>query len=454
MQLVDAATGLPADPVLVDRNTGRPLDGPGFVMAAGPAASERTRERLERVRADAARAGGSVVSSATVSSDARRVPARGGRPRRRLRSCAGPWPRRASPSGWLPAPGTATTGGRSGRFLDSTDDAFVGGDIVARGAAGRRPRRARGGGRQPGRPRRRPAGAARRPRLPRVAGARRGAVAAAEAALANLDATRRLQEALVDEARAEVAAAEAEGERARADAERYRALARSSYASAQRQQQADADDRKAAADEAKTRAALAAAERRVEVIDTQKRQAAAALQQASGGARPRPDQPRLHRDPRPGRRRGRQPRRAGGGLRRGGRPAALARAGARPVGRRQLQGEPARRACAPARPATVVADVLPGETFAGRVASLAPATGAQFSVIPAENATGNFTRIVQRVPVRILLDGDGSRLGRLRPGLSRHRHRRPARPAQPRTDRDGHRRRPSCRRGARSSPSR
>src|SRR5205823_11896143 len=39
----------------------------------------------------------------------------------------------------------------------------------------------------------------------------------------------------------------------------------------------------------------------------------------------------------------------------------------------------------PGQPATVVADVLPGETFAGRVASLAPATGAQFSVIPAEN---------------------------------------------------------------------
>src|SRR6478672_11381678 len=50
VRLVDAATGLPADPVLVDRNTGRPLDAPGFVMAAGPAASERTRERMRRVR--------------------------------------------------------------------------------------------------------------------------------------------------------------------------------------------------------------------------------------------------------------------------------------------------------------------------------------------------------------------------------------------------------------------
>jgi DNA-binding HxlR family transcriptional regulator len=51
VQLVDAETGVPADPVLVDRNTGRPLDGPGFVTAAGPAASERTRERMRRVRA-------------------------------------------------------------------------------------------------------------------------------------------------------------------------------------------------------------------------------------------------------------------------------------------------------------------------------------------------------------------------------------------------------------------
>ena len=68
--------------------------------------------------------------------------------------------------------------------------------------------------------------------------------------------------------------------------------------------------------------------------------------------------------------------------------------------------------------ATVKADVRPGQVFHGHVVSLAPATGAQFSVLPPENATGNFTKIVQRVPVRIRLDGDGARLGRLRPGLS------------------------------------
>jgi len=69
-------------------------------------------------------------------------------------------------------------------------------------------------------------------------------------------------------------------------------------------------------------------------------------------------------------------------------------------------------------PVQVKADVLPGQKFAGHVQSVAPATGAEFSVLPAENATGNFTKIVQRVPVRIALDGDASMLGRLRPGLS------------------------------------
>jgi membrane fusion protein (multidrug efflux system) len=62
--------------------------------------------------------------------------------------------------------------------------------------------------------------------------------------------------------------------------------------------------------------------------------------------------------------------------------------------------------------------VLPGRIFHGRVTSLAPATGAVFSVIPPENATGNFTKIVQRVPVRVAIDDGDDELGLLRPGLS------------------------------------
>ena len=72
----------------------------------------------------------------------------------------------------------------------------------------------------------------------------------------------------------------------------------------------------------------------------------------------------------------------------------------------------------PGESATVTADVFPNRTFHGRVLSVAPGTGSVFSVIPPENATGNFTKIVQRVPVRIELDAADAQLGGLRPGLS------------------------------------
>jgi membrane fusion protein (multidrug efflux system) len=66
----------------------------------------------------------------------------------------------------------------------------------------------------------------------------------------------------------------------------------------------------------------------------------------------------------------------------------------------------------------VVADVDPDERITGHVTSLSPASGSVFSLIPAQNATGNFTKIVQRVPVRIALDGRYASVGVLRPGLS------------------------------------
>jgi membrane fusion protein, multidrug efflux system len=72
----------------------------------------------------------------------------------------------------------------------------------------------------------------------------------------------------------------------------------------------------------------------------------------------------------------------------------------------------------PGQPATVNADVLPGKVLRGHVQSLAPGAGSVFSVIPPENATGNFTKIVQRVPVRVVLDETDARLGELRLGLS------------------------------------
>ncbi|MGY2050591.1 HlyD family secretion protein [Methylobacterium sp. JK268] len=62
-------------------------------------------------------------------------------------------------------------------------------------------------------------------------------------------------------------------------------------------------------------------------------------------------------------------------------------------------------------------DAFGDHVFAGRVESFAPGTGSQFALLPPENATGNFTKIVQRVPVRVALDDDPL-LARLRPGLS------------------------------------
>ena len=68
--------------------------------------------------------------------------------------------------------------------------------------------------------------------------------------------------------------------------------------------------------------------------------------------------------------------------------------------------------------ATVYSDIAPDEPLKGHVTSLGPATGAIFSVIPAQNATGNFTKIVQRVPVRVTIDPGQTRTVALRPGLS------------------------------------
>jgi membrane fusion protein (multidrug efflux system) len=305
----------------------------------------------------------------------------------------------------------------TGRFIESTDDAYVGGDVTVI--------------------------------APKVAGfidsvavtdnqavragdlliklddrdhrallARAEAVVAgARATLANLEATRRLQEQVIAEARAGVTVAEAEVVRSRYDAVRYRELASNQFASAQRQQQADADHQKATANATRTRAAVAAAERQLEVIDTQTLQAEAALAQAVAER----DLASLNlsytelRAPIDGTV-GNRSAKAGAYASIGSQLIAIVPSNGLWVDANFKESQLAHMQ--PGMPATIRADVLPGRVFTGHVESLAPATGAQFSVLPPENATGNFTKIVQRVPVRIRLDGDGPVLGRLRPGLS------------------------------------
>jgi membrane fusion protein (multidrug efflux system) len=243
------------------------------------------------------------------------------------------------------------------------------------------------------------------------------AVAAQQATLANLEANRRLQQALVAEAEAGIAAADAETTRARDDESRYRTLSAIAAASVQSFQKADASYKEALAQGQKARAALTAAERRLDVIDTERQQTEAALGQAEADR----DLARLNlgytelRAPIDGTI-GNRSARAGAYATIGGQLLSLVPARGLWVDANFKESQLA--AMRAGEPAAVVADVLPGEVFHGRVLSLAPATGAQFSILPPENATGNFTKIVQRVPVRIALDGDAAVLGRLRPGLS------------------------------------
>jgi membrane fusion protein (multidrug efflux system) len=72
------------------------------------------------------------------------------------------------------------------------------------------------------------------------------------------------------------------------------------------------------------------------------------------------------------------------------------------------------------QPVDITIDAIPGKTFHGVLDSLAPASGAQFALLPPDNATGNFTKVVQRVPIRISFEPETVRdlVDRLRPGLS------------------------------------
>jgi len=68
-------------------------------------------------------------------------------------------------------------------------------------------------------------------------------------------------------------------------------------------------------------------------------------------------------------------------------------------------------------PAEIRVDQFPGQVFRGKVIEIAPASGSQFALLPPDNATGNFTKVVQRIPVKIALD-DTNKASILRPGLS------------------------------------
>ena len=242
-------------------------------------------------------------------------------------------------------------------------------------------------------------------------------VSAEEAALINLAANRSLKEAMLEQTRAAISGNEAQTDRTREDLARYQKLYESNTVSVQSLQKVQADFRQAVADFQQARATLLAAQRELTVIDSQRGQILAAMNKAVAGR----DLARLNLE----HTQIRSPINGVVGNRR-------ARMGAwMGVGSQLLDIIPASGLWVdanfkedqlanihPGQRATIRADIQPGKLFHGVVGSLSPATGAKFSVLPAENATGNFTKIVQRVPVRINLDDRDGTLGLLRPGLS------------------------------------
>ncbi|MBV8578302.1 MAG: HlyD family secretion protein [Acetobacteraceae bacterium] len=244
-------------------------------------------------------------------------------------------------------------------------------------------------------------------------------IAAAQADIGNLDAQITLQQASIAQATADIASAQAALDFARADYARYMDLMRTGNGTVQRAQQADTDIRSKTAALARSRAALEAAQQQVHVLQAQRTRTAAALARAEATAQ----QAKLNLSyttiaaPVDGAV-GDRSVRLGQYVQPGTKLLDVV-----PVGRaiyvvanfketqldRMWRGEHA----------DISVDMLPGITLHGQVDSLAPGSGAQFALLPPENATGNFTKIVQRVPVKIVLDGaDQATLAKLRPGLS------------------------------------
>jgi membrane fusion protein (multidrug efflux system) len=243
------------------------------------------------------------------------------------------------------------------------------------------------------------------------------AVALAQATLVNLEATRHLQESVIAQARAEIGATDAETTRTRDDQSRFQKLLVTGAVSTQSSQQADTSFKQAEAAGQKAQAALDAAQRQLDVIGTQKLQAQAALDAAIAER----DLAQLNvsytelRAPVDGVV-GNRSAQTGAYATTGSQLISLVPAHGLWIDANYKESQLGRMH--PGSPATLEIDSLPGNVRHGHVVSIAPATGAQFSVLPPENATGNFTKIVQRVTVRIVLDDESAALGRLRPGLS------------------------------------
>jgi membrane fusion protein (multidrug efflux system) len=238
-----------------------------------------------------------------------------------------------------------------------------------------------------------------------------------EATLQNLKSKIALQHSAIRQAEASLQGKIAEAQFAAEEAERYKALASTDAGSRQNAQKTFATNISAKAAVESARAALEASKQQLAVLDTEIAQTMAAL----AGAKADVETGRLNvgyteiRSPIEGIV-GNRAAQIGAFISAGKYLITIIPARGLWVDANFKEDQLGRMK--PGQPAMIVADIFPGRSFVGHVGSLAPATGAIFSVIPPENATGNFTKIVQRLPVRIELDAETAGASGLRPGLS------------------------------------
>lgn len=244
----------------------------------------------------------------------------------------------------------------------------------------------------------------------------RAELAARRAEVASLDRSLVLQAASIRQAAAAVSGAGAEAEHARRELARIAELRREGWVTKARSDEATAAAGKAVASVSGAQAALAGSREEVALIESRRPQLIAAIAAAQAALRLAEIDldSTVIRAPADGRVAERQVRK-GQYARPGTQLIALV---SRDVWVVANFKETELKGMRVGEPVSVVADALPGQRFAGRIQSLSPASGAQFALLPQDNASGNFTRIVQRIPIRITLQGGHPAQEELRPGMS------------------------------------
>jgi membrane fusion protein, multidrug efflux system len=239
----------------------------------------------------------------------------------------------------------------------------------------------------------------------------------AEAAIQNLKARKDLQHAEINQAESVIAATQADVDRTVLELRRQRELLATTYGTAQRVEQATADEKRFEATLARNQAELQAERRQMGVLDTEESQLRAEAKSKKAALElakidlgytkiVAPVDGMV----------GERGVRAGQYLRPGTQVISVI-----PLGNVWVIAnykETQLTHVAIGQKTEVTFDTFPGVTVTGRVDSIAPASGSQFSLLPPDNATGNFTKVVQRIPVKIVLDRGNPLAGRLRPGMS------------------------------------